>query len=112
MRPVVLFNLRNICALGQKLLSPSTFPASHLSHKSSDRHLPHRLRTSCMMASVSPCLATSGSTPARVSMCIMRLSEAAATFLENYTTRATLTATMNMATPISNNVGFMVQFSY
>jgi hypothetical protein len=33
-------------------------------------------------------------------------------YLENHTTRATLTATMNMATPISNNVGFMVQFSY
>jgi hypothetical protein len=45
-------------------------------------------------------------------MCIMRLSEAAATCLENQTTRATLTASMNMATPISNNVGFMVQFSY
>jgi hypothetical protein len=112
MRPVFLVNMRNICAFGQKLLSPSTFPASHLSHKSSDRHLRHRLRTSRMMASVSPCLATSGSTPARVSMCIMRLPEAAARYLENHTTRATLTATMNMATAIWNNVGFMVQFSY
>jgi hypothetical protein len=45
-------------------------------------------------------------------MCIMRLSEAAATVLENHTTRATLTATISVATPISNNVGFMVQFSY
>jgi hypothetical protein len=45
-------------------------------------------------------------------MCIMRLPEAAAMYLENHTTRATLTATMIMATPISNDVGFMVQFSY
>jgi hypothetical protein len=45
-------------------------------------------------------------------MCIMRLSEAVATYLENHTTRATLTATIDMATPISNNVGSMVQFSY
>src|SRR3990172_4576613 len=112
MRPGLLVNTRDLCALGQKLLSPSTFPASHLSHKSSDRHLTHRLRTSCMMASVSPRLATSGSTPARVSICIMRLPAAAATYLENHTTRAMLTATMIMATPISNNVGFMVVLLY
>jgi hypothetical protein len=45
-------------------------------------------------------------------MCIMRLPEAAVISLENHTTRATLTASMIMATPISNNVGLMVQFSY
>jgi hypothetical protein len=45
-------------------------------------------------------------------MCIMRLSEAAATYLENHRTRAMLTATIKMARPISNNVGFMLQFSY
>ena len=33
-------------------------------------------------------------------------------YLEIHTTRATLTATMNMATPTSNDVGFMVQFFY
>jgi hypothetical protein len=64
-----------------------------------------------MIASVSPCLATLGSTPARVSILSMRLCEAAAMSLENQTTRATLTTTMNVATPMSNNVGFMVRFS-
>jgi len=44
-------------------------------------------------------------------MCIMRFSEAAAACLKNHTMRATPKATMNMAMPISNNVGFMVQFS-
>jgi hypothetical protein len=42
----------------------------------------------------------------------MRFPEAATLYLENHTMRATLTATMTMATPISNNVGFMVRFSY
>jgi hypothetical protein len=45
-------------------------------------------------------------------MCIMRPSEAPAWYLKNHTMSAMLTANMNMATPISNNVGFMVQFSY
>jgi hypothetical protein len=45
-------------------------------------------------------------------MRITRLPEVDAMYFENHTIRAALTATMNMATPISNNVGFMVQFSY
>jgi hypothetical protein len=38
----------------------------------------------------------------------MRLSEVAARYLENHTMRATLTVTIIRATPMSDNVGFMV----
>jgi hypothetical protein len=41
-------------------------------------------------------------------MRIMRLSEAAATYLENHTTKATLAVTINRATPTSAKVVFMV----
>ena len=105
--PPGLFKMPNIRALGQKVFSPSTSPASHLSHRSSDMHFWHRLRTSLMMASVSPRVAISGSTPARFNIPNRRRSDLALQCFRNHARRAKITATMAIATPIWNRVEFM-----
>jgi hypothetical protein len=64
-----------------------------------------------MMASTSPRLITAGVTPARANICVMRLCESAARYLQNHTTRAPLMASMNMANVSWNNDGFMVETS-
>ncbi len=101
-KAVVRIRVRKVCALGQKVLAPSTSPASHLSQRPSRGHLLHRRRASSMMAIVggSPSVAIPGFRPTRIIMPLMRLAEAAAWLDCSHMMVATATPSMIMATLI------------
>jgi hypothetical protein len=101
-RALASINMRKVCAFGQKLLLPSTFPAIHLSQSSSRGHLLQRRRVSLLKAVVrgSSSAAVRGSRPTRFIIPIMRLAEAAAMLDRSHTVPATATPAMIIAMPI------------
>ena len=105
----VRFRELKVCALGQKVLPPSTSPTSHLSHRASRGHLMQRRRTIFAIATFCRAPSVPGSKPTRLIMAIIRLAEVAVMFDRSHTTRATATPAMIMATLIC--VGSMVTFS-
>ena len=114
---MTLEKMRKARALGQNVFPPSTSPASHRSHRSSEAHLRHLQRTSFMTAPriallrASPWVPMPGSRPTRRIMDVSRLAEPAARKRRNHTTAAAVTVTMRRATVISNPVRLVGQFS-